>query len=145
MYSNRLKLKHFQHLACALVYCDLNLGIIFVLAASSISVYSVMVSGRVSYFKYSIDATVQAAAQMISYEVAIGLIILCLCIPANSFNLSYLIVGQEGIWYVIPPFPMFVLLCVSALAETHIHLGSCIFGLACMLLEFWGYIFLFLF
>jgi len=58
-----------------------------------------MVSGRVSYFKYSIDATVQAAAQMISYEVAIGLIILCSCIPANSFNLSYLIVGQEGYAY----------------------------------------------
>lgn len=101
------------------VYCDLNLGILFVLAASSISVYSVMVSGWVSNSKYSIDAAVRAAAQMISYEVAIGLIILCACIPANSFNLSCLIAGQEGIWYVIPLFPMFVLFCVSALAETH--------------------------
>lgn len=56
---------------------------------------------------------------MISYEVAIGLIILCVCIPANSFNFSHIIVGQGGVWFVVPLFPMFVLFCVSALAETH--------------------------
>ena len=75
------------------VYNELNLGILFVLPASSISVYSIMVSGWVSNSKYSIDVVIQAAAQMISYEVAIGLIILCVCIPANSFNLSYIIAG----------------------------------------------------
>ena len=101
------------------VYSNLNLGILFVLAASSISVYSIMVSGWVSNSKYSIDAAVRAAALMISYEVAIELIILCVCIPTNSFNLSYIIAGQEGIWNVIPLFPMFVLFCVSALAEIH--------------------------
>jgi len=78
-----------------------------------------MVSGWVSNSKYSIDEAIRAVAQMISYEVAIGLIILCVCIPAKSLNLSYMIAGQEGIWYVMPLFPMFILFCVSALAETH--------------------------
>jgi len=77
-----------------------------------------MVSEWVSNSKYLIDAVVRAVAQMISYEVAIGLIILSVCIPANSFNLSYILRGRRAYGtYVMPLFPMFILFCVFALAE----------------------------
>ena len=108
-------------LSYKIVVSDLNLGILYLLAVSSLSVYGIVMAGWSSNSKYPFLGALRSAAQMISYEVSIGFIIVNICVCAGSFNLSSIVENQTGIWYVIPLFPMFVLFYVSMLAETNRH------------------------
>ena len=108
-------------LAKTVVISDMNLGVLYLFAVSSLSVYGIIMAGWSSNFKYPFFGALRSAAQMISYEVSIGFIIVNVCVCAGSFNLSEIILSQEKIWYIIPLFPMFVLFYVSMLAETNRH------------------------
>ena len=88
-------------------------------AVSSVSVYAVLTSGWASNSKYAFFGAVRAAAQMISYEVSIGLIIISTILCAGTLNLTELVMAQEEIWFFIPLFPAFCMFFVSALAETN--------------------------
>ena len=101
-----------------LVVADLNVGILFILAISSLGVYGIIISGWSSNSKYAFLGGLRAAAQMVSYEVSIGFIIITVVLCAGSFNLSSIVLAQEKIWFCIPHFPMFILFFISALAET---------------------------
>ena len=103
------------------VLSDLNIGLLYLLAISSLSVYGILLAGWSSNSKYSFLGSIRSAAQMISYEVSIGFIILNVVLCANSFNLSEIIISQEKIWFIFPLFPMFLMFCVSMLAETNRH------------------------
>ena len=103
------------------VISDMNLGVLYLFAVSSLSVYGIIMAGWSSNSKYPFLGALRSAAQMISYEVSIGFIIVNVCVCAGSFNLSEIILSQEKVWYVIPLFPMFVLFYVSMLAETNRH------------------------
>jgi len=101
-----------------LVIADLNVGILFILAISSLGVYGIIISGWSSNSKYAFLGGLRAAAQMVSYEVSIGFIIITVVLCAGSFNLSSIVLAQEKVWFCVPHFPMFILFFVSALAET---------------------------
>lgn len=101
------------------VLSDINVGIMYLFAVSSVSVYAVLTSGWASNSKYAFFGAVRAAAQMISYEVSIGLIIISAILCAGSLNLTELVVAQEDIWFAVPLFPAFGMFFVSALAETN--------------------------
>lgn len=101
------------------VYADINVGILYIFAISSLSVYSIIMSGWSSNSRYAFLGTLRSTAQMVSYEVSIGLIIINILICANSLNLLKIVQGQEYIWYIIPLFPLFLLFYISALAETN--------------------------
>lgn len=98
---------------------DLNIGILYIFAVSSISVYAILMSGWSSNSKYAFFGAIRAAAQMISYEVSMGLIILSVILCVGSLNLSSIVQAQTHIWYFIPLFPAFIMFFVSALAETN--------------------------
>jgi NADH-quinone oxidoreductase subunit H len=91
----------------------------YLFAVSSVSVYAVLTSGWASNSKYAFFGAVRAAAQMISYEVSIGLIIISTILCAGTLNLTELVMAQEEIWFFIPLFPAFCMFFVSALAETN--------------------------
>ncbi len=99
------------------VYSDINISILYIFAISSLNVYSIIMSGWSSNSRYAFLGTLRATAQMVSYEVSIGLIIINILLCANSMNLLKIIKAQEYIWYVIPLFPLFLLFYISALAE----------------------------
>ncbi len=101
------------------VYSDINISILYIFAISSLNVYSIIMSGWSSNSRYAFLGTLRATAQMVSYEVSIGLIIINILLCANSMNLLKIIKAQEYIWYVIPLFPLFLLFYISALAETN--------------------------
>lgn len=103
------------------VLSDINVGILYLFATSSLSVYGIIMAGWSSNSKYPFLGALRSAAQMISYEVSIGFIIINVCICAGSFNLSSIVLAQNNIWYLIPLFPMFIIFCVSMLAETNRH------------------------
>lgn len=103
------------------VLSDLNVGILYLFATSSLSVYGIIMSGWSSNSKYPFLGALRSAAQMISYEVSIGFIIINVCVCAGSFNLSSIVLAQINVWYIIPLFPMFVIFCISMLAETNRH------------------------
>jgi NADH-quinone oxidoreductase subunit H len=103
------------------VLADINIGILYLLAISSLSVYGIVMSGWASNSKYAFLGALRSAAQMVSYEVSIGFIIVTVVICAGSYNLNDIILAQKNIWYVIPLFPIFLLFFVSALAETNRH------------------------
>ncbi len=98
---------------------DLGIGILYLFAISSISVYAVLMSGWSSNSKYSFLGAIRAAAQMISYEVSIGLIIISVILCVGSLNLSEIVINQKKIWFIIPLFPVSIMFFVSALAETN--------------------------
>lgn len=98
---------------------DWPLGILFLLAVSSISIYAIIMSGWGSNSQYAFLGAIRAAAQMISYEVSIGLIILSVIISANNLNLTGIVLGQHDIWFIIPQLPAFIMFLISALAETN--------------------------
>jgi NADH-quinone oxidoreductase subunit H len=102
-----------------LVAADINLGILYLLAISSLNVYGILLAGWSSNSKYSYLGALRSAAQMISYEISIGFIILTTILCAGSFNLSTIVLGQTKIYYIIPLLPMFVLFYISMLAETN--------------------------
>ena len=101
------------------VYSDINVGILYIFAISSLGVYGIIISGWSSNSRYAFLGTLRAAAQMISYEVSIGLIIINIIIISKSLNLSIIVLNQKFLWYVIPLFPLFLLFYLSALAETN--------------------------
>lgn len=101
------------------VVSDINISILYIFAISSISVYSILMSGWSSNSKYAFFGAIRAAAQMISYEVSIGLIIISVIVCAGSLNLTQIVLAQKEIWFIIPLFPAFVMFFVSSLAETN--------------------------
>merc|ERR1712113_851035 len=103
------------------VLSDLNIGILYLLAISSLSVYGIILAGWSSNSKYSFLGAIRSSAQMISYEVSIGFIILSVVICSSSFNLTKIVLSQVNVWFFIPLFPMFLMFCVSVLAETNRH------------------------
>lgn len=102
-----------------LVFADLDLGLLFFFAISSLAVYGVIIAGWSSNSKYAFLGSLRSAAQMISYEVSIGLIIINLILFVGSLNLTKIVVLQEHIWFVFPFFPIFLLFIISGLAETN--------------------------
>jgi len=104
-----------------IVISDLNLGVLYLFAISSLSVYGIIMAGWSSNSKYPFLGSLRSAAQMISYEVSIGFIIVNTCVCAGSFNLTDIILMQKNVWFIIPLFPMFVLFYISMLAETNRH------------------------
>lgn len=101
------------------VLSDLNIGLLYIFAVSSLGVYGIITSGWSSNSKYAFLGALRSAAQMVSYEVSIGLIIISVLLCAGSLNLSKIVLAQESVWYIIPLFPVFILFFVSALAETN--------------------------
>jgi len=101
------------------VFADINLGVLYIFAISSLSVYAIIMSGWSSNSRYAFLGTLRSTAQMVSYEVSIGLIIINILIAANSLNLHNIVKAQTYIWYIIPLFPLFLLFYISALAETN--------------------------
>ena len=104
-----------------IVISDLNLGILYLFAVSSLSVYGIIMAGWSSNSKYPFLGSLRSAAQMISYEVSIGFIIVNICVCAGSFNLNSIVLSQTSVWFIIPLFPMFILFYISMLAETNRH------------------------
>jgi NADH-quinone oxidoreductase subunit H len=100
---------------------ELNLGLLYILAISSIGVYGIIMSGWSSNSKYSFLGSLRSAAQMVSYEVSIGFIIISIILCVGSFNLQNIIEAQKNIWFIVPFFPLFLMFCVSGLAETNRH------------------------
>ena len=99
---------------------DINLGILFIFVISSISIYAVLMSGWASTSKYAFLGSLRAAAQMISYEVSIGLILITIILCSGTLNLSKIILIQENsIWFIVPMFPAAIMFLISALAETN--------------------------
>jgi NADH-quinone oxidoreductase subunit H len=103
------------------VLSDLNLGIIYLLAISSLNVYGILFAGWSSNSKYAYLGALRSAAQMISYEISIGFTILNVVVCAGSFNLSTIVLSQQKIWYIIPLLPVFIIFYISMLAETNRH------------------------
>jgi NADH-quinone oxidoreductase subunit H len=104
-----------------IVLSDINIGILYLFATSSLSVYGIVMAGWSSNSKYPFLGALRSAAQMISYEISIGFIIVNVCVCAGSFNLSSIVIAQKNIWFIVPLFPMFVIFYISMLAETNRH------------------------
>jgi NADH-quinone oxidoreductase subunit H len=103
------------------VLADVNVGILYLFAVSSLSVYGIITSGWSSNSKYPFLGALRSTAQMVSYEVSIGFIIITVVICSGSFNLTEIVLSQKTIWYFIPLLPMFIMFAISALAETNRH------------------------
>ena len=102
-----------------LVLSNINVGILYLFAISSLGVYGIIMGGWASNSKYPFLGAIRSAAQMVSYEVSIGVIIINVLLCVGSLNLNDIVLAQENIWFVIPLFPMFVIFFISALAETN--------------------------
>ena len=102
-----------------IVLSNINVGIMYIVAVSSLSVYGIIMAGWASNSRYAFLGSLRSAAQMISYEVSIGLIIINILITVGSLNLTDIVLAQENIWYFLPHFPMFVVFFISTLAETN--------------------------
>jgi NADH-quinone oxidoreductase subunit H len=103
------------------VISDLNLGLLYIFTVSSLAVYGIVLSGWSSNSKYAFLGALRSSAQMISYEISMGFIVVSVILCTGSFNLSAIVIAQEKIWYCIPHFPIFALFFISALAETNRH------------------------
>ena len=101
------------------VIADINVGILYLFAVSSLGVYGIIMGGWASNSKYPFLGAIRSAAQMVSYEVSIGIIIINVLLCVGSLNLSDIVLAQQNLWFVIPLFPMFVIFFISALAETN--------------------------
>ena len=101
------------------VLSDINVGILYLFAISSLGVYGIIMGGWASNSKYPFLGAIRSAAQMVSYEVSIGIIIINVLLCVGSLNLKDIVLAQSELWYVIPLFPMFVIFFISALAETN--------------------------
>lgn len=102
-----------------LVLADINVGVLYLFAISSLGVYGIIMAGWASNSKYAFLGGLRAAAQMVSYEVSIGLVIITVLLCVGSLNLSKIIEAQKTVWFCIPLFPMFIIFFISALAETN--------------------------
>jgi NADH-quinone oxidoreductase subunit H len=103
------------------VLADINVGILYLFAISSLGVYGIIMAGWASNSRYAFLGALRSAAQMVSYEISIGLIIINVLITAGSLNLSDIVRAQENLWFFIPHFPMFAIFLASILAETNRH------------------------
>ncbi len=101
------------------VLADINVGILYLFAVSSLGVYGIIMGGWASNSKYPFLGAIRSAAQMVSYEVSIGVIIINVLLCVGSLNLNDIVLAQQSMWFVIPLFPMFVIFFISALAETN--------------------------
>ena len=102
-----------------LVLADINVGVLYLFAISSLGVYGVIMAGWASNSKYAFLGALRSAAQMVSYEVSIGFVIITVLLCVGSLNLTDVVEAQRTVWFAIPLFPMFVVFFVSALAETN--------------------------
>ena len=101
------------------VLADINVGILYIFAVSSLGVYGIIMGGWASNSKYPFLGAIRSAAQMVSYEVSIGIIIINVLLCVGSLNLNDIVIAQKEMWFIIPLFPMFVIFFISALAETN--------------------------
>src|SRR5213596_4311153 len=101
------------------VISDINVGVLYIFAISSLSIYGIIMAGWSSNSKYPFLAALRSAAQMVSYEVSIGFVIITVLRCAGSLNLSAVVMAQRHVWFVIPLLPMFVVFFISGLAETN--------------------------
>ena len=101
------------------VLANINVGILYIFAVSSLGVYGIIMGGWASNSKYPFLGSIRSAAQMVSYEVSIGIIIINVLLCVGSLNLTDIVLAQEKIWFIVPLFPMFVIFFISALAETN--------------------------
>ena len=102
-----------------MVLANINVGILYLFAVSSLSVYGIIMGGWASNSKYPFLGAIRSAAQMVSYEVSIGIIIVNVLLCVGSLNLNKIVLAQENVWFIFPLFPMFVVFFISALAETN--------------------------
>ena len=102
-----------------LVLADINVGILYLFAVSSLGVYGIIMGGWASNSKYPFLGAIRSAAQMVSYEVSIGVIIINVLLCVGSLNLTDIVLAQKDMWFILPLFPMFVIFFISALAETN--------------------------
>ena len=101
------------------VLADINVGILYLFAVSSLGVYGIIMGGWASNSNYPFLGAIRSAAQMVSYEVSIGVIIINVLLCVGSLNLNDIVIAQQNLWFVVPLFPMFVIFFISALAETN--------------------------
>jgi NADH-quinone oxidoreductase subunit H len=101
------------------VLADINVGVLYLFAISSLGVYGIIIAGWASNSKYAFLGALRSAAQMVSYEVSIGFVIITVLLCVGSLNLSAVVRAQETVWFFIPLFPMFVVFFISGLAETN--------------------------
>jgi NADH-quinone oxidoreductase subunit H len=101
------------------VLANINVGILYIFAVSSLGVYGIIMGGWASNSKYPFLGAIRSAAQMVSYEVSIGIIIINVLLCVGSLNLNDIVLAQQSMWFIIPLFPMFVIFFISALAETN--------------------------
>ena len=101
------------------VLANINVGILYIFAVSSLGVYGIIMGGWASNSKYPFLGAIRSAAQMVSYEVSIGIIIINVLLCVGSLNLSDIVIAQQNMWFIIPLFPMFIIFFISALAETN--------------------------
>lgn len=104
-----------------MVLADLNVGVLYLFAISSLGVYGVLMAGWASNSKYAFLGALRSAAQMVSYEVSMGFVIITVLLLAGSLNLSAIVEAQRDMWFIIPLFPMAVIFFISTLAETNRH------------------------
>jgi len=102
-------------------FAEINVGLLYLFAVSSLGVYGIVMSGWSSNSKYAFLGALRSTAQMVSYEVSIGFIIVTIVVCVGSFNLQFIIESQKNIWFLIPFYPLFLLFFVSGLAETNRH------------------------
>ena len=103
------------------VLADINLGILYIFAISSLNVYGLILAGWASNSKYAFLGALRSTAQMISYEISIGFIVLSIAVSVGSLNLSNIVLAQKEVWLLVPLFPLFVMFYISMLAETNRH------------------------
>ena len=101
------------------VLANINVGILYIFAVSSLGVYGIIMGGWASNSKYPFLGAIRSAAQMVSYEVSIGIIIINVLLCVGSLNLNDIVIAQKNLWFIVPLFPMFVIFFISALAETN--------------------------
>ena len=104
-----------------LVLADINVGILYIIAISSMGVYGILMAGWASNSKYAFLGALRSAAQMVSYEVSMGFMIITVLLLAGSLNLSDIVMAQKDLWFIVPLFPMAMIFFVSTLAETNRH------------------------
>ena len=104
-----------------MVLANINVGVLYMFAISSLGVYGLIMAGWASNSRYAFLGALRSSAQMVSYEISIGIIILCVLVTAGSLNLSDIVWAQRHVWYIVPHFPMFMIFVASILAETNRH------------------------
>ena len=106
-------------MSATMILADINVGVLYIFAVSSLGVYGIIMGGWASNSKYPFLGAIRSAAQMVSYEVSIGIIIINVLLCVGSLNLKDIVLAQQNLWFVVPLFPMFVVFFISALAETN--------------------------